>query len=419
MAFFITTIAAALSVSFLCSLLEAAFLSVSHAEIVELSAEKPKIGKILNDFKENIQKPIAVILIINTIAHTMGASLSGAQFDELFGPSWIVLYSIIFSLAMIQWTEILPKAVGVKFNKKIAAAAAYPLFLLVGIFSPLIRIIELTNKPFIGKNEKMDGLDAVKEISLLSRLAAVNNLISRDQEQIISRTVGLTKKKTRDIMIPRSEIKYLHDQMTMPEALIEAHIHNHTRYPLINKANPHEIHGYINFKDIVGALKINPANPTLKGITRPIMIIDEEEVFSSLFKKLTYNQQHIAIVKNKSNELTGLVTLEDVLEEIVGEIEDEFDYDALPDCFYPITDNRYIVGGNILVSQLNESLAISLEDPGSSVNDWIRARYGKDQKSGNRYVHGGTIIIIKKVFKSKICEVIIEKKNDPAPRANK
>jgi CBS domain containing-hemolysin-like protein len=410
MAFLIAVIFATLGVSFLCSLLEAAYLSISHLDIAEISSKKPRLGKKLNDFKDNIQKPIAVILIINTLAHTMGASLSGAQFDELFGPKWIVLFSIIFSLAMIQWTEILPKALGVRFNVRVAKIFTLPLVLLIKIFTPLIRLIEWTNKPFIENKEKSDHLNTVNEITVLSRFAVLNNLITNDQEQIIERTVNLTQKKTKDIMVPKSEIKYLKTQMDMPEALIEAHIHNHTRYPLIDETDPYEILGYINFKDIVSALKINTAVPSLKGITRPIMIVNEEEPFSSLFKKLTINQQHIAIVKNKNKHIVGLVTLEDVIEEIIGDIEDEYDYDFLPDSFYPITNNRYIAGGNVLMGKINDTFSETLEDAELTINDWVKKNFGKEQKSGNKHTYNNTTIIVKKVFKSKICEVIIEQK---------
>lgn len=408
MAFLIAVILATLGISFLCSLLEAAYLSISHLDVAEISSKKPKLGNILNDFKDNIQKPIAVILIINTLAHTMGASLSGAQFDELFGPKWIVVFAIIFSLAMIQWTEILPKALGVKYNVRVAKLFTLPLVVLIKIFTPVIQLIEWTNKPFIKNKEKPDHLNTVNEITVLSRFAVVNNLITNDQEQIIERTVNLTQKKTKDIMVPRSEIKYLKTQMSMNEALIEAHIHNHTHYPLIDQADPYEILGYINFKDIVSALKINTAVPSLKGITRPIMIVNEEEPFSALFKKLTINQQHIAIVKNKNKHIVGLVTLEDVIEEIIGDIEDEYDYDFLPFSFYPITNNRYIAGGNVLIKQINDTFSETIEDADLTINDWVKNKFGKEQKSGNKHSYNSITIIVKKVFKSKVCEVIIE-----------
>lgn len=408
MASLIAIVLVSMSISALCSLLEACLLSMSHSDIAEMASEKPGMAAIWKRFKGNIQKPIAVILIINTIAHTTGASLSGAQFDGLFGPRWIVLFSFIFSFAMIQWTEILPKTIGVKYNRRIANLSTYPLHFLIVLFTPFIRLIELLNRPFVGKADERERSDTIREISVLSRFAFINNLISRDQERIISRTIGLTKKKAADIMIPRREMKFLHDGMTMMEALVEAHIHNHTRYPLVCRSRNDEITGYINFKDIVSALQINPENPSLGGIARPIMAFREDDDFAVLFQKFTRSHQHIAIVKNGNGDVTGLVTFEDVIEEIVGEIEDE--YDELPSYLYPITKTRHIAGGGVTAGRVADALSVGMDNPGLTMHDWIVRRYGADQKPGNRYECDDIVIIVKKIRRTKISEVIVEKK---------
>jgi len=409
MNYLIITVFISMSISALCSLLEACLLSMSHSDIADIASKRPKMDRILKNFKGNIQKPIAVILIINTIAHTTGASLSGAQFDELYGPEWIVLFSFIFSFVMIQWTEILPKTLGVKYNKKIAIAGAIPLFFLIKLFTPLIKLIEILNKPFVGKTSEATNTDMIKEIGLLSRYAFLNNLISKDQEQIISRTIGLTKKKVKDIMIPKNDMKTLNNQMTLMDALIEAHIRNHTRYPFVDHLNSNEIIGYINFKDIVSALQINPDHPSLKSISRPLLSFYEDENFTQIFKKLIQTHQHIAIVKNATAEITGLVTLEDIIEEIIGEIEDE--YDELPAYFYPITNMRFIVGGGVLINEINNKLYINLINSDLSINEWIKKQYGSDQKSGNKFTSHGATFIIKKITRSKIAELIIEMNN--------
>lgn len=396
-----------MSISAMCSLSEACLLSISHGDIADMTSRKPKLAAVWKIFKGNIQKPIAVILIINTIAHTTGASLSGAKYNEVFGPRWIALFSFIFSFVMIQWTEILPKTIGVKYNKKIAVIMTIPLLYLIKLFSPLIKLIQILNLPFVGKTNESNNYDAVREISVLSRFAFINNLISKDQEQIISRTIGLTKIKVKDLMIPINEIKMLHDEMSMMEALIEAHIHNHTRYPFVSKSNPNDVRGYINFKDIVSALQINPENPSLRGIARPIMTFSENDNFSVLFKKLTYNHQHIAIVKDIKGDVTGLITLEDVIEEVIGEIEDE--YDVLPAYLYAITSSRYIAGGGITIGQLNERLSVNLSDSNLSINDWIKMNYGEGQKTGNKYEYNNIQFIVRKISRSKINQIIIEK----------
>lgn len=407
MGYLITVVAFSMFISALCSLMEACLLSLSRSDIAEISLKKPWLSGIWNRFKANIQKPIAVILIINTIAHTTGASLSGAQFDELFGSKWIILFSVLFSFTMIQWTEILPKTLGVRYNRRIANISALPLLFFVKLFTPVIWFIELLNKPFTGKRREQDSFDTIKEISVLSRMAFVNNLISKDQEKIISRTIGLAHKKVKDLMIDKKDMKCLNDAMTMMEALVEAHIHNHTRYPLVKSSRPDTVLGYINFKDIISALRINPRDPSLKGITRPIVTFGENDDFSLLFKTMTDSHQHIAVVRNSRNELAGLITIEDVIEEIIGDIEDE--YDKLPLIFYPITDTRYVVGGGVAVDVLNRKLGTGLDRPDYTISRWIREKYGAEQRPGMTHRSGKVLIIIKKISRSSISEVIVEK----------
>lgn len=408
MTYLIVIISLSMTISFLCSIMEACLLSMSNVDIAEVAEKRPRFGKIWNTFKGNIQKPIAVILIVNTISHTAGASLSGAQFDELFGPEWIILFSLIFSFAMIQWTEILPKTLGVKYRKRIAIASALPMAFMIKIFTPVIRFIELLNKPFISKSPEAGSVDAVQEISVLSRFAFVNNLISSDQEQIISRTVGLAKKKVEDVMIPSGEIKFLHDGMNMTDALVEAHLYNHTRYPLVRNQSPQEVIGYINFKDIFGALQINPEDPSLNGIKRTILSFREHESFHNVFKKMLHGHQHIAVVLNANNELIGLVTLEDIIEEIIGEIEDE--YDELPNHLYQIAASRFICGGGVNLQLAASKFALSIDTQDITINNWIKQTFGGNQKPGNKYELENFFVSIKKISRSKIQEVVIEKK---------
>lgn len=397
-----------MSISALCSLFEACLLSMSHSDIANISLKNPHKASIWKTFKENLQKPIAVILIINTIAHTAGASLSGSKFDELYGPKWIILFSLIFSFAMIQWTEILPKAIGVKYNKAIANVIAIPLLFLIKIFTPVVKLIEFINKPFVMHDENSNDFDAVKELTVLSRFAFLNDVISKDQDEIISRTINLTDKKAKDIMIPIKDMKILSTKMSMVDALLEAHIHNHTRLPLIKDDNINDVIGYVNFKDIVGALKINPQNPSLFGISRPILNLKEDHNYSTIFKKITQGHQHIAVVKNDNNEVTGLITLEDVIEEIIGDVEDE--HDILPTHCYPIAHKRFIIGGGCLIKRVNEEMQIDLPDSEVSVNEWMIKQFGESLRAGDSYKYGETELIIKKMSRSRIFELIIEKK---------
>jgi len=271
----------------MCSILEACLLSLSLTDIAKISEKKPLVAQTWKVFRENIQRPITVILIINTLAHTIGASLSGAKFDQLFGAKWVIVFSLVFSFVMIQWTEILPKTLGVKYNRRIAVMAAVPLKYLIAVFTPFVNVVQFFNRPF--ERGKHPGLEAsaVNDISVLAKFAALQKMISEDQEKILAQTIKLPALKVRDIMVGREEIKFLSTKMSLMDALIEAHIHHHTRLPLIEGDDREKVLGYINFKDIVSALQTNPKDPSLKGIARPIIEVRGDEPVSVLLSKLT------------------------------------------------------------------------------------------------------------------------------------
>lgn len=403
---FLLIVGIALGVSFICSVLEACLLSLSLTDIASFSEKKPSAAKTWSDFKANVQRPITVILVINTLAHTIGASLSGAKFEQLFGPEQVVLFSITLSFVMIQWTEILPKTLGVRYNRAVALVAALPLKALVVLFTPFVGLVQFLNRPFAVKKEAAGGPDAVGDISVLAHFAALNNLISSDQEKIVSQTVKLSGMKVRDIMVGKEEIKYLSTKMSLMDALIEAHIHHHTRLPLMNGEDRDDLVGYVNFKDIVSALQTNPKDPSLKGIARPVLEVRDDGQLSVLLNNLIRSYQHIAIVRDAAGKVAGLVTLEDVMESIMGDIHDE--YDLLPSYFYQIAANRFLAGGGVSLRVLKEKTGIDVPLSDVSLNEWLSGIYGKAPKVEDRISYKDNTFITRKVRRSNIYEVIIE-----------
>ena len=148
MTILLISVGVALTVSFFCSLAEATLLSLTPSQVAELSEKRPLLGTIWRDFKARIDRPIAVILLLNTTAHTIGATVAGAQFDELFGDEWIWVFSIALTIAMLQFTEILQKTLGVQFNRQLAPILAVPLSAATRIAEPLIKVMHFFNKPF-------------------------------------------------------------------------------------------------------------------------------------------------------------------------------------------------------------------------------------------------------------------------------
>lgn len=406
MLFLIITITISMSISFLCSIMEACTLSISTADIAKMSEKKPKTGKIWENFKKDIEKPISVILIINTLAHTIGAAISGAQFDKVFGSDMIAVFSLAYSFAMIQWTEILPKTLGVTYKRVIAAATAVPLKTLVIIFTPFIKLIHLLNKPFESSKSRQKSDDLIDDISVLARFASMNNKITKHQASILSGTLRLQAMCVNEIMVKKDEIKMLTTDMSLTDALIVAHIHHHTRFPLSIKERG-EVIGYVNFKDIVAALQLNKENPTLIGICRPITYIEENEKLHSALTKLTKGYQHIALVQNKTGKVVGFITLEDVIEEILGEINDE--YDKMPDHIFNITPKRFLIGGGTKIKTINDKVGAGIDaDDSRQISEYLTTLKGEPLKNEEKVTFDKVIFTVRKTSRSQIYELILD-----------
>ncbi|MDD5482590.1 MAG: CNNM domain-containing protein [Kiritimatiellae bacterium] len=407
MLLFIAVVLFTVVMSFICSLSEASLLSLSSADIARISEKRPKTAEIMRGFRNNIQKPIAVILITNTLANTMGASVAGSLFGSLFGSKLILVFSIVLSYVIIQWSEILPKSLGVRFNRQVACLIAGPLQKGMAILNPFTSFIEWMNRPFLSRGMVKSGHDTIGDISVLARFAFYNKLITSEQEGIVARSLKLSQTAVRDIMVAREEIKYLSTDMSLADALIEAHLHHHTRYILVNKGNLDEVLGYVNVKDIVSALQTNPKDPSLKGISRPIPVIKSSQFATELLKSLTKSYQHIALVHDADGRTAGLITIEDVVEAIVGDMEDE--YDILPAYVYRLSDVRFIVGGGASLELLKSQTGFDLPDEGATVNDLLLGLVGTGLPAVEKKIaYKDIVFIIRKMRRSKIHEVMVE-----------
>ena len=133
--------ATAIIVSFMCSLLESALLSLTPSQLADITTKNPKRGELCSRLKDDIEQPLAVILICNTAAHTIGAAIAGAEFAKLFGAGWLGVFTLAFTLVMVQYTEILPKTLGVYYNCRIIAVSARGLVFMAAIMSPLVKLV--------------------------------------------------------------------------------------------------------------------------------------------------------------------------------------------------------------------------------------------------------------------------------------
>ena len=407
MALLIGIVLATMTVSFCCSLMEATLLSLSRTDIARLLEFRHLSGAVWKRMKSNIQKPLAAILIINTIANTIGAFFSGAQFVRLYGNAWSAVFAFAFAYFVIQWCEILPKTLGVRYNRTIAGITALPFNLIVHIFKPLIYAIEFMNRPF-QTGSRGDPDSATSDIRVLARSAFLENLISKEQEKLIARSVFMSTLTAWNVMIDRSDINILSTEMSLQEGLVAAHLHRHTRFPLSEKGDIDKIVGYVNFKDIVGALQVSPGDPSLRGIMRPVLFVKDTTKLPELLTKLTRGYQHIAIVQNRAGATIGLVTLEDIIENLVGELQDE--YDMPPDFIVQLSENRFRIGGNATFRQIKARAFHDLNrDDETTVDRWIKEDLKGQAPAENMVkITGEFTFKVRRMVRGNVYDVLLE-----------
>jgi putative hemolysin len=408
---FIGAVAFSLFVSFICSTLEAVLLSLTPAQIASMQEKHPKPSKIWQHFKQHIEEPIAVILLLNTAAHTIGASVAGLQFGDLFGAKYIMIFSLGFTYVMLQFTEILPKTMGVKFNKELAVYIAVPLQWLLVVFSPITKFVNFVNKPFEGRKLHGSADQAtIAEISTMAGFARLSNLIGQQQERIIIQASRLSSRKVKEIMVPADDIIMLFQNSPLTEVIVQIHLDLHTRFPVTNiRADPQGIVGYVNFKELVLLAKTHPQNPKLTEITRPLFDFNQDLSVSEALRQMVANNLHLAIVKNTAGQIVGLITQEDIFEELVGDIDDEFD--RLPK--HVISSGRqWVVGGGATVGRarqvMNRTDFAPSSPPETGISQWICDKLEDHPKGGDTATIDGSNILVRKVRRHKVTEALID-----------
>ncbi len=401
MILFFIAVFTALLVSGLCSLLEAILLSFTPSQVANLSSHHPKIGAIWQRFKTNIERPIAVILIVNTTAHTIGATIAGAQFELLYGNKYVFLFSLLLTFLMLQFTEILPKTLGVRYNRQLAPWIARPLSSGIVLLSPLLYLIRLINKPFEPKSESNSTI-ALEEITGLASQARLGRLIDPRQERIIHGATQLSDKNVEEIMIPAEQVTFLSTSQRINDAIITAHLDPHTRFPISEGDDPNHVLGYVNFKEIIFRARTNPADQSLRGIIRPVYLAKPDLSATALLKVFVERHEHMAIVRGNQQTL-GIVTLEDVIEELVGELEDEFD--RLPRMLHPLSGSTWMVGGGVPTSELAQRLNLRLDDPAGTTAAWLIDRLGNAPKPGAVVRENGVTFTVRRTRRGKVFEV--------------
>ncbi len=320
----ILSVTFAVFVSAFCSLTEAVFYSVPWSHIEALRKKKRKSGILLYRLRLKVDEPITAVLTLNTIANTIGATIAGAAAQKIFGVNFLIYFSICFTLLILVFSEIIPKTVGVVYNKPLSQILAFPLNWMVIGLKPLIYIMSKISKAIKGKNIGPDTTE--DDILALVSLTRKKGILKKFEEESISNILLMDTKTVKEIMTPRVVVFSLSETTTVEEAVNNESIWAYSRIPVFSEKDPEDITGVVYTKNILEAWIKGDKKLHLRELKRPVHYVLESLTLDKLLLKFLESRVHLAVVIDEYGGFEGIVTLEDVLEEILGEeIVDETD----------------------------------------------------------------------------------------------
>jgi CBS domain containing-hemolysin-like protein len=313
-----------LIVSFTCSIFESVLLSLNRAQIEVMVRRGKPAGQLLARFKENIDVPIAAILILNTAAHTIGAAVAGASYSGVFDPSTLWIFSLIFTLAVLLFTEIIPKTIGVSYATALAGPVAYGIKWLTIILRPLVLLSERISR--LLRRDAEVPVTSVEELRLLASLGRTQGVVGAKTASMIVGATHLRQLRAHDVMLPRQDVCFLSGEMTRDEVIRYMRQSGHSRFPFSPSYELDDVTGVVLAKDLLyWLLRNDGVNINWAAIQRELIIVPDSVEIPTLLDTYQRTHRHLAVVVDEYGSVVGIATLEDVLEEIVGDIKDESD----------------------------------------------------------------------------------------------
>jgi CBS domain containing-hemolysin-like protein len=306
-----------------CSMFEAVLYSISLRHLESMSESGRKSGLILKKLRKDVEKPITAILTLNTVANTAGASIAGAMAAGVLGSERLGYFSLVFTVIILIFSEVLPKTAGVVYSRQLSYYIAYPLSWLVTIMTPVVWLISLLTR-IISKNKPSDTISS-EEIKVMAQAGLKTGSIERYQEMVITNVLSLGDRYVKDVLTPRTVVFSLQKDLRLSEAYSEIIQLEHSRVPIYDK-DPEDVVGVVLTLELFKYLLEGKKELQLKDIMRPVRFVVESARLNNILMDFTGSREKLFAVIDEYGGLSGVISLEDILEDILGrEILDELD----------------------------------------------------------------------------------------------
>ncbi len=315
-------VAAVIFISAVCSLCEAVLYAVPRTHIESLKEQGRASGRALGDLRRNVDQPITAILSVNTSANTAGAAAAGALAVAAFGDEWLAVFSIAFTVGILLFSELLPKTIGVIYARTLSEWIARPLLALVWILRPVIWLCSIVTR-LVPKGT--EPAVSEEDILLLARLGLRKGVIQEDEATAIQNLLALDDKTVVEVMTPRTVLFSLPADSSVRDAADEPKTLTHSRIP-IYAGDQDNIVGLVVRRDLFASATQGDWDSPLTELARPVKFVTDRTSLRRVLSTILLAKQHLLVVVDEYGSVVGIVTLEDVVEEILGkEIVDEFD----------------------------------------------------------------------------------------------
>lgn len=311
-----------IALSALCSVLEATLLSTPLSYITGLEEQGVRGAKRLKGLKQYSDRPISAILCLNTIANTVGASIVGSLVYEVYGDALVGVFSTAFTFAILIFSEIIPKTIGSSYWRSLALPASAIISAMIFITFPLVWILEHLQR-LISSNSNQVSVSR-EDISAMVSVATEEEVIEKDEKKMIQNLLKLDEITAHEIMTPSVVVEMVPGTMTIREFYNSEN--THSRILIYDEENDEYVTGYVLRQEVLEKMAEDKFDATLDDIIRPIMTFEEEDTVADIWEKLLEKKEHISAILDEYGSLRGIVTMEDVIETMLGqEIVDEKD----------------------------------------------------------------------------------------------
>ncbi|MBN1504800.1 MAG: HlyC/CorC family transporter, partial [Candidatus Eisenbacteria bacterium] len=408
---------------------EIALASVTLGRLQLLAGQGRRGARAALYMKQNMEASLAVVQVGITLVAAIAAAVGGAGAEESIAPALvastgmssgtadaiaIAIVVVPLTVVTIVFGELIPKVFALR-NVELVCLRLSPFmrgFALsvwpaVWLFETVVTAIMTAGERIMRRGEMKPEAAGLQELRATAALARASRLIGAREEHIILGAADMRARPVSDIMLPAENISTLDAGASLSDNLIAAHLDMHTRFPVVERTgDPQSIVGYVNVKDIVATLHLSPAEPSLRSIIRPLPSVKDTQAISECLEQLMHQHTHLALVRDDEDRILGMISLEDVLEELVGDIEDE--YDRLSTHVLR-SGPAWVVGGGVTLARLKDTTGVDLSKcpprgGANTLNGWLAGHLGRDVRGGDLVERGGFRVMVRKVRRNKVQE---------------